>query len=63
MENNYQEVDISAVFIKHDFDHLIVTEDPDEISRYTNGDIGCSTMKQSLVVPYDLDIQILMYFL
>ena len=45
MDGNYQEVDISAVFIKHDFDHLIVLEDPEEIVRYTNGDLGCSIMK------------------
>lgn len=62
-EEDFNEVDISGIFIKHDFDHVILDADADEIARYTSGDLACSTMRQSLQVPFEHDIQVLVYFL
>ena len=59
--DNMQEVEVSGIFIKHDFDHIILNSD--EIEKYTAGDLSISTMKQSLVVPYQYDIQVLLYVL
>lgn len=55
-DDNFNEVDISGIFIKHDFDHVILDADADEIARYTSGDLACSTMRQSLKVPFEHDI-------
>jgi hypothetical protein len=59
--NNFCELNVEGVFIKHDFEHIIVK--PDEVSKYTNGDLSLSTLKQCLYVPYEFDIQVLVYFL
>lgn len=40
---NYMEVEVSGIFIKHDFDHIILNED--EVEKYTNGNLTYSTMK------------------
>jgi|APCry1669189768_1035252.scaffolds.fasta_scaffold62094_1 hypothetical protein len=44
--SNYKEVEVNGIFIKHDFEHLIL--DPDEVEKYTHGNLTWSTMKQSL---------------
>lgn len=44
--SNYKEVEVNGIFIKHDFEHLIL--DPNEIEKYTKGNLTWSTMKQSL---------------
>ena len=44
--SNYKEVEVNGIFIKHDFDHIILS--PNEIEKYTNGNLTWSTMKQSL---------------
>ena len=44
--SNYKEVEVNGIFIKHDFEHLIL--DKDEVEKYTNGNLTWSTMKQSL---------------
>ena len=62
-EIGFKDIEISGVFIKHDFDHMIVDEDEAEVSRYTAGDLACVKMKQSLQVPFEHDIQILVYFM
>jgi hypothetical protein len=59
--SNYAEVEVSGIFIKHDFDHIILNED--EVEKYTNGKLTHSTMKQTLFVPYEYDIQVLLYFM
>ena len=41
--SNYAEVEVSGIFIKHDFDHIILNED--EVEKYTNGKLTHSTMK------------------
>jgi len=53
-EDNFFEVNVSGVFIKHDFDHIILNED--EVEKYTNGDLSLSTLKQTLYVPFEFDI-------
>lgn len=53
-DENFCEVSVEGVFIKHDFDHIIVQ--PDEVEKYTNGDLSISTLKQTLFVPYEFDI-------
>jgi len=55
--SNYVTVD--GIFIKQDFDHLIVSED--ELEQYTS--LTKSTMKQTLFVPFPYDIQILNFYL
>ena len=59
--SNYAEVEVEGIFIKHDFDHIILNED--EVEKYTNGKLTHSMMNQTLFVPYDYDIQILLYFM
>ncbi len=48
--SNYVTVD--GIFIKQDFDHLIVGED--EVDEYT--ELTKATMKQTLYVPFPYDI-------
>ena len=62
-ESEFKQIDVSGVFIKHDFDQIIVAEDEEEIERFTAGDIQCSQMRQQLSVPFEHDIQVLVYFL
>lgn len=45
-ESEFKQIDIAGVFIKHDFDQIIVAEDEEEVERFTTGDILCSQMKQ-----------------
>jgi len=52
--NNFCELSVEGVFIKHDFEHIIVK--PDEVPKYTKGDLSLSTLKQCLYVPYEFDI-------
>ena len=59
--SNYAEVEVSGIFIKHDFDHIILNED--EVEKYTNGKLTHSLMKQTLFVNYEYDIQVLLYFM
>ncbi len=59
--SNYAEVEVSGIFIKHDFDHIILNED--EVEKYTNGKLTHSMMKQTLFVNYQYDIQVLLYFM
>jgi hypothetical protein len=47
---NFMEVEVEGIFIKHDFDHIILHED--EVEKYTNGNLTYSTMKQTLFVDY-----------
>ena len=63
MENldNFVEVEVQGILIKHDFDHIILEDS--EIEKYTSGGLSLSTMKQSLILPFEYDIQILLYFL
>jgi len=61
MDDNFCEITVKGVFIKHDFDHILVNAD--EVPKYTNGDLSLSTLKQILFVPYEFDIQVLVYFL
>ena len=56
-ESNY--VTIEGIFIKQDFDHLILDED--EISQYTT--LTKSTLKQTLFIPFKYDIQVLNFYL
>ncbi len=56
-ESNY--VTIEGIFIKQDFDHLILDED--EISQYTT--LTKSTLKQTLFIPFKYDVQILNFYL
>ena len=55
--SNYVTVD--GIFIKQDFDHLIVGED--EVDEYTQ--LTKSTMLQTLYVPFPYDIQVLNFYL
>lgn len=55
--SNYVTVD--GIFIKQDFDHLIMGED--DVDKYTT--LTKSTMKQTLFIPFEYDIQILNYYL
>lgn len=48
--SNYVTVD--GIFIKQDFDHLIL--DQDEIDKYTT--LARSTMKQTLFIPFQYDV-------
>jgi len=48
------EVEVEGIFIKHDFDHIILHED--EVEKYTNRNLTYSTMKQTLFVEYQYDI-------
>ena len=41
--SNFKEVQVEGIFIKHDFDHIIMDEE--EVEKYTNGDLTFSTMK------------------
>ena len=41
-EDNMATIAISGVMIKHDFDHVIVADDADEVMRSTAGDLACS---------------------
>ena len=50
---------IDGIFIKQDFDHLIVGED--EIDEYTQ--LTKATMKQTLYVPFPYDVQVLNFYL
>jgi hypothetical protein len=59
--SNYAEVEVSGIFIKHDFDHIILNEE--EVEKYTNGKLTHSMMKQTLFVDYLYDIQVLLYFM
>jgi hypothetical protein len=62
-EIDFKQVDIAGVFIKHDFDQIVVAEDEEEVERFTAGDLLCSQMRQQLSVPFEHDIQVLVYFL
>lgn len=42
-DENFMEVEVEGIFIKHDFDHIILHED--EVEKYTNGNLTYSTMK------------------
>jgi hypothetical protein len=55
------QVEVAGIFVKHDFDHIILDEN--EVEKFTNGQLTVSTMKQTLFVPYDYDIQVLVYFM
>ena len=59
--SNYAEVEVSGIFIKHDFDHIILNEE--EVEKYTNGKLTHSMMKHTLFVDYEYDIQVLLYFM
>ena len=59
--SNYKEVELSGIFIKHDFDHIILNEN--EVEKYTKGNLTYSTLKQTLFVPFEYDIQVMLYFL
>lgn len=50
---------VDGIFIKQDFDHLIVGEE--EVDAYTQ--LTKSTMKQTLFVPFPYDIQVLNFYL
>ena len=50
---------VDGIFIKQDFDHLIL--DQDEIDKYTT--LMKSTMKQTLFIPFKYDIQVLNFYL
>lgn len=50
MDDNFVTVD--GIFIKQDFDHLIV--DAEEIEKYTP--LTKVTMKQTMYIPYKYDI-------
>ena len=56
-ESNY--VTIDGIFIKQDFDHLIMDEE--EINQYTT--LTKSTLKQTLYIPFKYDIQVLNFYL
>lgn len=58
-ENLSNYVTVDGIFIKQDFDHLIVGED--EVDAYTK--LTKSTMKQTLFVPFPYDIQVLNFYL
>ena len=60
-QENFFEVEVSGIFIKHDFDHIIINEG--EVENYSNGDLSLSTLKQTLFVPFEFDVQVLLYFL
>ena len=55
--SNY--VTIDGIFVKQDFDHLIIEED--EVSKYTT--LTKSTLKQTLYIPFKYDIQVLNFYL
>lgn len=59
--SNMREVQVEGIFIRHDFDHIIMDEN--EVEKYTNDDLTFSTMKQTLEVPFQYDMQVLLYFL
>ena len=48
--SNMREVQVEGIFIKHDFDHIIMDEN--EVEKYTNDDLTFSTMKQTMEVPF-----------
>ena len=52
--DNFMEVEVSGIFIKHDFDHILVDES--EVEKYMKNKLTHSTMKQTLFVPYIYDI-------
>jgi hypothetical protein len=54
-------VKVDGVFIKHDFDHIML--DPEELDKFTHNELSLSTLKQSMMIPYIFDIQVLVYFL
>lgn len=37
--------------------------DSDELEKYTSNELSLSTLKQSLIVPYEYDVNVLFYFL
>ena len=41
-EDDFKQIDVAGVFIKHDFDQIIVAEDEEEVERFTAGDILCA---------------------
>ena len=47
---NFNEVEVEGIFIKHDFDHIILGDD--EVEKFTNGQLTYSTMKQTIFIPY-----------
>lgn len=51
---NFMEVEVGGIFIKHDFDHVILEES--EVEKYSLQKLTYSTMKQTLFVPYLYDI-------
>ena len=53
-DSNIREVEVEGIFIKHDFDHILMNED--EVEKYTNDDLTFSTMKQTIEVPFQYDI-------
>jgi Pre-mRNA 3'-end-processing endonuclease polyadenylation factor C-term len=55
--SNY--VTIDGIFIKQDFEHLIVGED--DVDEYTQ--LTKSTMKQTLFVPFTYDVQVLNFYI
>ena len=42
-DSNFMEVEVSGLFIKHDFDHIILNDN--EVEKFTNGQLTHSTMK------------------
>ena len=59
--SNYVEVDIDGIFVKHDFEHVILKED--EVEKFTQNKLTFSRMRQTLFVPFPYDIQVLLYYL
>ena len=59
--DNFMEVDVSGIFIKHNFDHILLDED--EVEKYTNGNLTFAKMKQTLFIPFEYDVQVLLYFM
>lgn len=52
--DNFYEVKVDGIFIKHDFDHIIL--DSDELEKYTSNELSLSTLKQSMMLPFEFDI-------
>mmetsp|Transcript_11809 Transcript_11809/g.19953 ORF Transcript_11809/g.19953 Transcript_11809/m.19953 type:complete len:275 (-) Transcript_11809:10-834(-) len=55
------EVDVEGIFVKHDFDHVILDEE--EVEKYTQRKLAVSTMKQTLMMEFGYDVQVLIYFM
>jgi len=47
-------VDVEGIFVKHDFEHVVLQED--EVEKFTQNKLTFSTMQQTLFVPYPYDI-------